>query len=70
MQPSASSCVSPVFLQCGSSELLCDDWAHNGLVVELYFIKSLKGITKGVPIEVPSSLNASNSRRRSILIPS
>ena len=34
MQPSASSCVSPVFLQCGSSELLCDDWAHNGLASE------------------------------------
>ena len=26
------------------------------------FIKSLKGITKGVPIGVPSSLNDSNSR--------
>ena len=32
------------------------------------FIKSLKGITNGVPIGVVSSSNASNSRRRSILM--
>ena len=35
VKPLCSSSVSPVFLQCKSSELLYNDWAHNGLALEL-----------------------------------
>ena len=35
VKPQCSSSVSPVFLQCKSSELLYNDWAHSGLALEL-----------------------------------